>query len=158
MDKFTRYTESWERPGSMEPRATFQKWSGEHEPPSHSIPSSVAGKVAETFGREAFDRFHTLLLKAYFAENRTVSDRAVISEVATAAGIDADEFNRRWDEDAKGFTRSVFTDYQLAANSGITGVPAVVVDRQFLLPGAVDSDDYRRAFDAVIAEREKQNP
>lgn len=152
MEKFTAYTESWERPGSVEPRAKFQRWSGDHEPPSHSVPSSVAGKVAETFGPEAFERFHTNLLEAYFSENRTVSDREVIHDIAAASEIDAAEFDRRWDEDEKGFTQAVFKDYMLAANSGITGVPAVVVNRTYLLPGAVDVDEYRLAIARVVED------
>ncbi|MEE9414619.1 MAG: hypothetical protein V3V01_04985, partial [Acidimicrobiales bacterium] len=77
MDKFIRYTESWARPAELEPAATFNQWSGEHEPPSHSLPSAIAGKVAAGFGPELFEKFHWRLLESDFTENRTVSDVAV---------------------------------------------------------------------------------
>ena len=41
----------------------------------------------------------------------------------------------------------------LAVNSGITGVPAVVVDERFLVPGAVDADQYERVLEHVRTER-----
>ena len=71
-------------------------WSGEHAPPSDSRPSLVAGKaVLHAFGRDAFDRFHLALMQAYFAANRTISERAVILDVACGIGLDTDELERR---------------------------------------------------------------
>jgi predicted DsbA family dithiol-disulfide isomerase len=145
LEAFTRYTEKWARPAEMEPRATFNTWSGRHEPPSHSLPSSVAGKVAGTFGPEAERAFHERLFPAYFTENRTISDRGVLLDVAGEAGLDAAEFDRRWDAEEAELTKQVWRDYATAVQSGIQGVPAVVVNRRWLIPGAVDVEEYRRA-------------
>lgn len=154
LEAFTKYTTSWERPAGMEPRAPFATpWSGEHAPPSHSFPSSLAGKVAETFGAEAFEAFAMALFRAYFVEHRTISDRDVLADVAAAAGLDRTEFGRRWADNETELTKAVWRDYATAVQSGINGVPAVVVDRQWLVPGAVDVDDYGRVIAKALEAR-----
>jgi predicted DsbA family dithiol-disulfide isomerase len=155
LEAFTRYTEKWARPASMEPRARFTTWTGEHQPPSHSLPSSVAGKVAATFGPTAERAFHDHLFPAYFSENRTISDRTVLLDVAGEAGLDPAEFDRRWQADEDELTKAVWRDYATAVQSGIQGVPAVVVNRRWLIPGAVDVEEYRRA---VAHSREHPQP
>ncbi len=144
MATFTRYTESWARPGENEPDATFNQWSGEHEPPSHSIPSSIAGKVAETFGEEAFHSYHWRLLESYFTENRTISDPEVLVDVAIQVGIDGDEFRTVMGTRAAEFAEVVIADHNEAVNSGISGVPAVVVNDEYPFTGAQEVDFYRR--------------
>jgi predicted DsbA family dithiol-disulfide isomerase len=143
LEQFTRYTEGWERPAGLEPRARFQRWSGENPPPSHSVPPAVAGKVAQTFGPEAFEAFHLRLLEAYFAENRTVSDRDVLRAVAAESGLDPGEFDRRFDAGAMDLTGEVFIDHMTATQTGIQGVPAVIVGRSQLVSGAQDVAVYR---------------
>ncbi len=154
MEKFTRYTESWERPGSMEDRVTFNRWSGDHEPPSHSMPSSVAGKVAATFGPEAAKAFHHGAMQAYFTENRTISDWGVLLDIAEAAGMDRQEFDQRWQADEAGFTNQVVTEHNEAIGAGITAVPSLVVGERYLVPGAVDVADYRQVIERFRQELE----
>ena len=153
VEAFTRYTQGWERPAGLEPRATFQQWSGEHEPPSHSVPPAVAGKVARTFGPAAFEAFHLRLLEAYFSENRTVSDRAVLRDLAAECGLDPDEFDRRFDAGAMDLTSEVFVDHMTATQTGIQGVPAVIVGRTQLVSGAQDVGVYRAVVDKVVSAR-----
>ena len=143
MKKFADYTQSWKNPAELEPRATFNQWDGSSQPPSYSLPSAIAGKVAATQGPEAYRAFSDRLFKAYFTENRTISDRGVLLSVAAEAGLDRDAFDRHWIENADELKKAVFSDYVTAVESEITGVPAVVVDRTWLVPGAVDAQNYR---------------
>ncbi len=152
MEAFTKYTRSWERPDAAVDSVTFNQWSGDHEPPSHSLPTSVAGKVAETFGAEPFHAFHFALMKAYFTDNRTVSDRTVILDVAAESGIDPDEFARRFDEQTQSFTESVIEDHNAAVGNGLGGVPAVLVNDEFPFTGAQELDFYERIV-TTLAER-----
>ncbi len=154
MEKFTRYTKSWARPAEAEPGATFNEWSGEHEPPSHSVPSAIAGKVAETFGPELFHAFHWKLLEAYFVENRTISDPGVLVDVATQVGIDGEAFRTTMGERAQEFAAVVIDDHNTAVNSGISGVPAVVVNDEYPFTGAQDIDFYRRIVANLSAKAE----
>ena len=145
LTEFTRYTERWGRPAAMEPGTTFRTWSGEHAPPSHSVPSAVAGKaVLHEFGAKAFERFHLSLMYAYFAENRTVSDRPVILDVAAASALDAARLAARLDGDGATLEAEVLADHRSALALGISGVPTVVVDDKYLLQGAMTIEQYRR--------------
>ena len=152
MEKFTSYTESWERPGSMEPRAVFNQWSGVSEPPSHSMPSAIAGKVAALFGPEAYQRFHHGAMKAYFTENRTISERSVLLDIAEEAGLDRAEFDQRWSTNEEALFNEVVGEHNEAIGAGINAVPSLVVGEKYLVPGAVDVSDYRQVIERYRAD------
>lgn len=151
-EKFAAYTKSWERPGSMEQRTVFTEWSGESEPPSHSMPSAVAGKVAGSFGPEAYRKFHHGAMKAYFTENRTISDRMVLLDIAEEAGIDRGEFDSRWEENEASMINEVIQEHNEAIGAGINAVPSLVVGERYLVPGAVEVADYRQVIDQYRQE------
>ncbi len=152
-DEFVAYTDKWARPAGMEPAATFSfPWSGD-TPPSSSAPAAVAGKVAAGFGAEAGRRFHHDVLEAYFSRNLTISDPDVLFDVAEQAGIDRAEFAASYHDQYQPLLRQVYDEHNLAINSGITGVPAVVVDDRYLVPGAVDVEQYEQVLEHVRGER-----
>ena len=146
-NKFTQYTERWMLgPGVAEPDAPFHGWSGEHAPPSHSMPSAIVGKaVVHEFGAEGFDRFHLALMRAYFADNRTVSDRAVILDVAAAVELDVAALAVRFDRDDEALEAEVIADHKDALAHGIAAVPTVMVDDEYMLQGAMNLDQYRKS-------------
>jgi predicted DsbA family dithiol-disulfide isomerase len=152
LEQFTHYTERWARPASTEPATTFRTWTGEHPPPSHSMPSAVAGKaVLHTFGAAAFDRFHLALMRAYFAENRTISERAVLLDVAGAVGLDAAELAATLDANGAELEAEVVGDHRAALALGIAAVPTVVVDDEYLLQGAMTLDQYRKVISRLAS-------
>jgi predicted DsbA family dithiol-disulfide isomerase len=153
-DEFAAYTTNWARPAEMEPRARFTTpWSSGDPPPSHSLPAAVAAKVVLQHFAASFDDFHHRLMDAYFAENRTISEPSVLTDIAREAGIDGEAFAAHCELDWKPIARSVYDDHNLAVNSGINGVPAVVVADRYLVTGAVDVDHYRAVLDQVREER-----
>ena len=145
LDSFTRYTTGWARPAASEPDATFRTWSGEHSPPSHSMPSAVAGKaVLHAFGAAAFDRFHLALMHAYFGDNRTVSDRAVILDVASSCDLDAAALAATLDAETASLEAEVVADHRDALRRGIAAVPTVVVNDEYVLQGAMTVAQYQK--------------
>jgi predicted DsbA family dithiol-disulfide isomerase len=68
----------------------------------------------------------------------------VLLDVAAGAGLDREEFDRRWRDDLPGLVEAVRTDHNEAVESGITGVPAVVVNGEYLLTGALEVAQYRK--------------
>lgn len=151
LERFRGYTRSWQRPAAMEPAAQLHPWSGDASPPSHSVPTAVAGKVAATFGQEAYDRYHLALFRAYFVEHRTVSEEAVQLDVAASVGLDRDEFARRLREDVRVHLEAVFDDYSDAFAAGILAVPTVVVGGGEVVGGAVDETTYEEAYERACA-------
>ncbi len=150
LERFTEYTRHWARPAESEPAATFRTWSGASPPPSHSQPSAIAGKaVTACFGADAFDRFHLALMHEYFAENRTISELAVILDVAGRVGLDPATLAAALDDRAADFEAEGVADHRDALARGITAVPTVLVNDEYVLQGALPLEQYRR----VVARR-----
>ena len=148
------YTRSWLNPASQPESGEFTVWATENPPPTHSVPALVAGKAAATFGEEAFHRFHLEVMRAYFAENRTISDLDVLTDVADKAEIPPDGFRSRLENDWQAFEDQVFAEHTEAVSLGVTGIPSVVVDDALLVPGAVEADMYRRVIRDRLELRE----
>jgi predicted DsbA family dithiol-disulfide isomerase len=106
----------------------------------------VALRAAATIGADAFDRYRRALLHAYFAEHRTVSERAVLVAVAGESGLDADAFDALLTARGNELAGDVFREHADALERGIFAVPTVAVDRGGFLRGAVDLDAYRHAI------------
>jgi predicted DsbA family dithiol-disulfide isomerase len=154
LEQHREYTRSWLNPASQPESGEFTVWATENPPPTHSLPALVAGKAAVTFGDETFHRFHLEVMRAYFAENRTISDLDVLTDVAERAEIPSDEFRERLDNDWQAFEDQVFAEHTEAVSLGVTGIPSVVVDNALLIPGAVEADVYRRVIQDRLALRE----
>ena len=146
LEQHREYTRSWLNPASQPESGEFQVWATENTPPTHSVPALVAGKAATTFGNEAFHRFHLEVMRAYFAENRTISDLDALTDVAATAEISPEKFRTRLENDWQVFEDQVFAEHTEAVSLGVTGIPSVVVDDALLIPGAVEADVYRRVI------------
>ncbi len=82
------------------------------------------------------------LYRAYFTDGLDISDRAVLADRASAAGLDRDETLRFLSgEDA---SRDVREELASASEIGITGVPAFVFAQKYLVPVAVDTATFVR--------------
>jgi predicted DsbA family dithiol-disulfide isomerase len=138
LEKFRRYTESWMRPAAQADAPEFRVWATEENPPSHSIPSAVAVKAAGRQG--AFDRYHLALMHAYFTRNLDVSARDNIVLIARECGLEMAGFER--DLDDRALVDAVIAEHNEAVELGITGVPCVVLDGGFMLPGSQERAVY----------------
>jgi len=147
LDQFRRYTESWRRPAAQADGGRFRVWSTDEAPPSHSVPPGIAVKAAGRQG--AFDRYHLALMDAYFYQNRNVTRAETIVAVAAESGLDTVAFQAALRDPELG--KEVLADHNEAVEAGITGVPTVVVDGQWQIPGAQDLDFYRRLVDKRLA-------
>lgn len=155
LEEHREYTRNWLRPAEQPESGNFTVWATENPPPTHSVPALVAGKAAATFGDEAFHGFHLGVMRAYFEENRTISDPEVLTDVAKRAGIPAGEFRERLESGRQGFEDEVFAEHAEAISLGITGIPSAVVDDALLIPGAVGTDVYRRVIGDCMELREQ---
>lgn len=145
LDKFTAYTQSWMRPNAAQQDADFHVWSGVNPPPTHSLPPAIAGKaVRDTFGVDGFHRFHLALMRAYFADNRTISERAVILDVAAAADLDPQKLDDALDAGTFEFEQQVVDDHGAALAEGIAAVPTAVVNDEYILQGAMTLEQYQK--------------
>lgn len=142
LEKFRRYTQSWLRPAAEPDAAEFRPWSGDAGPPSHSVPPHLCARAAAQVGRAAFERVHDALLRAYFVDNRDVSSRATLLDLWDACGLAKADFDRVDDPD---LLREVADDHNEAIERGMSGVPAVAMERiDAFITGAQPRESYRR--------------
>jgi predicted DsbA family dithiol-disulfide isomerase len=87
----------------------------------------------------------TAVNEAYFAQARNVFDRAVLTEVAAGAGLDADEVGKVFD--SGDYADEVRQDEQQARQIGISGVPFFVFDMALGASGAQPTELFSQALD-----------
>jgi predicted DsbA family dithiol-disulfide isomerase len=142
LEKFRHYTKSWLRVAEDEPRAAFRVWQGDAGPPSHSVPAHLAAKAAAALGELPGRRMRDRLFRAYFAENRDISDPTALLALWRELGLPEAAFDRCADSE---LLRQVLADHAEAIERGATGVPAVCIEGDdFVLTGAQPEAVYLR--------------
>lgn len=114
--------------------------------PGEVVPNSMGALALAEHARDE-DRHqdvHERLFAAYWAEGRDIGDPKVLEEVAGAAGLDPRAAARaRHDDHVRERIRKS-TDSAL--ESGVSGVPAWVIDGVFLVPGAQPHEVFERVL------------
>ena len=113
-------------------------------------------KFAETNYEDSIvDALNFSLFTAYFAKNESLSDRKLLLKLAEDAGLDATQSNEVLNSDL--YANDVRYDEQEAKERGVTGVPFFVFDGEFAVPGAVGTEDFKKALRDMLA-RVKEKP
>lgn len=106
--------------------------------------------AAATAGPEGQKALKKALFAAYFTEGRDVSDRAVLAEVAGAAGLEAVEAAAVLADGR--FADEVRAEQGLWRGRGINAVPAVVVEGKWLITGGQPARVYEEASRGIAGE------
>jgi predicted DsbA family dithiol-disulfide isomerase len=141
------------RPAAAEPAADFRVWATEELQPTSSVPAQVAAKSFALIRPDASDAFHHRLLKAYFSENRTISDWAVLADLARDVGVDRDEFMSLTGERQRALTEEVIGEHNEAISQGITAVPTMVLDEVLPVQGAQEVESIGRWIERLLERR-----
>jgi predicted DsbA family dithiol-disulfide isomerase len=107
-----------------------------HAEPLEKVPNSRGALILGELARErkAFEPLHPRLFDAYWARGRDIGEERVLIDEGTAVGLEESEIvdalrDGRYLEAVQAQTRG-------AIEIGATGVPAWVIDRRILVPGA----------------------
>ena len=115
-----------------------------------------AHKLLTIFGSERGWRAQTALkmalFTAYFQDRRDVSDIDVLCDIAEAQGMDRAAASA-WINDAA-LTATVRAEMAYWTDQNITGVPAIIFDQKFMVPGAQSADVFADVINKVLAKRE----
>lgn len=142
LDDFRAYTQSWLRPAADDDAGTFRVWATDAGPPSHSIPPHLVAKAAAELSDAAFRDIHERLLRAYFSDNRDITDRETLAAIWREAALPDHELARA---DAPHILERVLADHNEAVELGMTGVPAVrPAGQDVFVSGAQPYESYRR--------------
>ncbi|KAA6222591.1 DsbA family oxidoreductase [Streptomyces albofaciens JCM 4342] len=95
------------------------------------------------------------LYRANFAEARPLGDAEVLTAVAVAAGLDADEV-RRVLADGDAYAEAVRADEREAAELGARGVPFFVIDRRYGISGGQPAEVFRQALEQAREEQVRE--
>ena len=90
------------------------------------------------------------LLAAYHGEGRNISDRTVLVELATAAGLPAGRASEVLEQNE--FAADVREAERFWQQAGITGVPAVVINRKHLISAGQPAAVFEQALRQIAAE------
>jgi len=114
-----------------------------------------AHKLLTIFGSERGWRAQTALkmalLTAYFQDRRDVSDIDVLCDIAETQGMDRD-VALAWINDAA-LTTSVRAEMAHWIDQNITGVPAIIFDQKYMVPGAQSAETFADVINKVLTKR-----
>ena len=149
LEKFRSYTQSWLRPAAEPDAPEFRPWATDAGPPSHSVPAHLVAKAAAALGRNAFRAMHDRLLRAYFVENRDVTDADTLRALWREAGLDEGAYAVA---DAPATRAAVLAEHRAALERGVTGVPALMLaGNDVPTLGAMPYETYRRWIARALA-------
>jgi predicted DsbA family dithiol-disulfide isomerase len=119
--------------------------------PSNSFDAHRLAKMAEAhgLGGEAAER----LFSAYFTEGVRISDDEALVKLGTEIGLDAEAVRSMLASDE--YADAVRSDEAIAHEAGFTGVPTIVVDERFAIPGAQPPETLVRLFGKIAEEEER---
>jgi predicted DsbA family dithiol-disulfide isomerase len=103
-----------------------------------------------TSGPEAQRRLKKALLHAYFTDGREVADHGVLAELAAQVGLDRAAADRLLSSDDE--AEFVRAEREEAYGNGINAVPTFIVEGQWMLQGALDTDKWAKALTHMQAE------
>jgi predicted DsbA family dithiol-disulfide isomerase len=88
------------------------------------------------------------LFNAYFHEANDVGTTAVLMDIAQSVGMDTNVLKLLLEEDAE--TREVAAEVKQATEMGITGVPFIVIENKFAIPGAQEPEAIAQVMDQAF--------
>ena len=149
------YTKSWLRPAEMEPRAEFRVWASDAPPPRSSLPAQVAAKTMDLYQPTTTPDFHRALLRAYFTDNRDISDHEVLADIAAESGVDRTGFMTAMSDNSDSTAQAVIDDHNSAIESGVSAVPTVLINNVLPVPGAQEVDAYETWIERILAAQDQ---
>lgn len=103
-------------------------------------------------GWQAQTQLKLALFSGYFQQGKDVSDRAVLLDIAEAAGLDRAECALWLDDDA--LAKEVRGEQSYWIGENVSGVPAIIFDGKYMVPGAQSAETFAQVIGKVLAKRD----
>lgn len=112
-------------------------------------------KLAEAkYDRATVSRLNEALFAAYFTENLVLADYKVLLDKAVSVGMDADEVKAVLESDQ--YADEVRYDEREAGMRGVRGVPYIVFNGEFSVPGAMTIDGFKSALERALRWQKRE--
>ena len=123
---------------------------------SNTFDAHLLMKFAEAAYEPAIvEALNEALFDAYFVKNEVLADRKVLLRIVESVGMDPVQAKEVLDQNL--YANQVRYDEQEAAARGVHGVPYMVFDGEFAVPGAISTDDCKIALRDMLS-RVKEKP
>lgn len=113
-----------------------------------SRPALIGAKFAE--GQGLGQEYHHAVMYAYWVDAKDIGDREVLADLADGIGLNREQYLAALDD--AGLDEQVQSDIDQAQAYGLSGVPAIVFDNRYLIPGAQPYPVLAQATEQVQAE------
>lgn len=124
--------------------------------PSNTFDAHRIMKLAEAkYDFETVEKLNENLFSAYFTRNQVLADHAVLLEIALESGLKEEDVKRVLDSEEYG--PYVRKDEQESAQLGVRGVPYIVFNNRYAVPGAVSIDDFKSIIKEVFDSAPREN-
>lgn len=112
-------------------------------------------KLAEArYDRDTVEKLNETLFADYFTRNLTLADPTVLLNAATSSGLKEEDAKEVLDSNL--YEEDVLKDEQEAAMRNIHGVPYIVFDNKYAVPGALSIDDFKSVLRQVFDEKTEE--
>ena len=133
------------------------EYSGEGDPPPAMMWNTFDAhkllvRALESAGPEAQNRLKLALFDAHFGKRRNLGDREVLIDIAASTGLEREAAAAALDSSE--LAAHVRAEQQAAFDMNITGVPAMIIEGRYLVPGAQEPDVYANALRRVAEKLE----
>ncbi len=108
----------------------------------------LLGWALQQAGPEVQTELKLALFKAHFNERRRIGDRDVLLDIAASVGLHREAAKEALEDDR--LTAAVVAEERQAWDLNISGVPAMIVNGKFLIPGAQAPEVYVNALRRVV--------
>lgn len=117
----------------------------------NTLDAHLLMKFAEdNYEKAVVEALNEALFAANFTENKVLSDRKVLIDIAEKVGIDPVQAKEVLDQGL--YTNQVRYDEQQATSMGVHGVPYMVFDGEFAVPGAISTDDCKTCLRDMLSK------
>ncbi len=109
-------------------------------------------KLADAkYDRATVDKLNKALFAAYFTENLVLADHKVLMDKALSVGMKEADVKEVLDSNM--YDDEVRFDEREAAMRGVRGVPYIVFDGEFAVPGAMTVEGFRSALERALKRK-----
>ncbi len=110
-----------------------------------SRPALIGAKFAETQGKG--NEYHKAVMSAYWEQGRDIEDIVVLEDIAVSLGLEGADFLASLKD--RSYEALVDTDILTAQQMELSGVPALLFEHKYLIPGAQPYDELVNALEYV---------